>query len=485
MFLVTGVVFLAIRLLNLPLNRIIEARYCKQYYLRHDPSVIDPNGEVPEKLCKISPVQEKLVWLESALFVALTACDIVAAIPLGSISDRLGRKPIICSNVVASIAVFTWLLVVGKTDGIPVEAMLLAPFATLLGGSDCVFQSVILAYLSDFAKDTQTRIKYFAYMSSMSYVFSLLGPVIASVTMSVNVWLPFYLGLGLLGCALPLTAILSSPPKAHYNNETPAIDSNGDLTEAAPLIQEANEEGAPEAKPPSGPNIVWRVLPEMKETLQFILGKRNLQQILIVVLLLGLAKSSMEILVVYLSKRYDRTFAEVGYLLSIKAAVNIVLLTVIIPLLLKLWLKKFPGLQITADFFGAQGSLILSCIGTFYLGLAGRLWMAITALVIYGLGTATSVFILSLVKSPVISTGDDNAAGRDLSIVVMVQTIGTLIGTPVFAALWVKGLNAGGTLLGLPYFAASAFNLGILVIVLNLHQRWRKNLEQGLAIQVV
>jgi len=73
-FLVTGIVSLAIRLLNLPVNRVIEARYCKQYYLSHDPAAIDPNGEVPEGLCKIRAVQEPLVWLENAIFIALTVC---------------------------------------------------------------------------------------------------------------------------------------------------------------------------------------------------------------------------------------------------------------------------------------------------------------------------------------------------------------------------------------------------------------------------
>lgn len=73
-FLVAAIVSLAIRLLNLPINRIIESRYCNDYYRRHDPSVIDHNGQVPEHMCKISSVQTKLVWLESALFISLTVC---------------------------------------------------------------------------------------------------------------------------------------------------------------------------------------------------------------------------------------------------------------------------------------------------------------------------------------------------------------------------------------------------------------------------
>lgn len=62
---------LAIRLINLPLNRIIEMRYCFDYYLKHDPSVIDPDGHIPELICKVSEVQKKVAWLESAMSISL------------------------------------------------------------------------------------------------------------------------------------------------------------------------------------------------------------------------------------------------------------------------------------------------------------------------------------------------------------------------------------------------------------------------------
>lgn len=74
---------------------------------------------------------------------------------------------------------------------------------------------------------------------------------------------------------------------------------------------------------------------------------------------------------------------------------------------------------------------------------------------IYALGTATAVFILSLVKSPVVSAQEDHASGRDFSIVVMTRMIGTLIGTPLITAIWVQGVAAGGAQLGLPFFVAS------------------------------
>jgi len=74
LFLLLGIINLAIRLLNLPLNRIIEWRYCKEFYQQHDPSVIGPDGSIPEELCKINEVQKKLAWLQGVIETSITIC---------------------------------------------------------------------------------------------------------------------------------------------------------------------------------------------------------------------------------------------------------------------------------------------------------------------------------------------------------------------------------------------------------------------------
>lgn len=231
-------------------------------------------------------------------------------------------------------------------------------------------------------------------MTSISSVMSLLGPVLASATMSVNLWLPFYLGLGLLGCALPLIALLRSSPSHHDNDQHSVVDCNSHVTEETRLLEGDSQDHSPGVEQSTQSNTTSRILSEVKETLRSFLRKTSLHEILVVVLLVGLAKSSMDILILYLSKRYNKTFAQVcqssllsvassliraqvGYLLSIKAAVNIFLFTALVPLFLRLWLRTFRRSQIDGDFFGAQASLLLACVGTFCLALADRLWMAI------------------------------------------------------------------------------------------------------------
>ncbi|KAF2175188.1 major facilitator superfamily transporter [Zopfia rhizophila CBS 207.26] len=468
-FLLLSIISLAMRLLNLPLNRVIELRYCKEYYQQHEPSVVGPDGNVPEELCKIDGVQKKLAWLEGVIETSLVVCDLVVTIPFGSISDRLGRKIILVLNTLAITVLFAWLLLVGKLDAVfPVEAMIAAPFLSLFGGGDCVLTSTVFAYLTDFAGDIPTRTSYFAYVSSLSYIFSLFGPILASTTMSLNLWLPFYLGIGLLIGAFPIIAFLPQPALHGTSANEPTVDA----TEETPLVNESMSQDESADTPRVDSSITKGILLELKGILCLVTGRPNFQLLLVTVLVLGIANSNTSVLVLYISKRYGRTFAEVGYLLSIKAAVNVLLLTVVIPILLKAWLPRNSELQVTANFFGAKASLLVSFIGALCLGLAAKLWLAIIAIVIFALGTATTVFILSLVKSPVISAKEDQASGRDFSIVIMVKMIGTLIGTPLMTAIWVQGVAAGGTQLGLPFFVSSILYLVVLATVWNLHVRW-------------
>ncbi len=46
-----------------PTLRLVELAICREYYKIHDPSVIGPDGFIPERLCKVSAIQKELAWL--------------------------------------------------------------------------------------------------------------------------------------------------------------------------------------------------------------------------------------------------------------------------------------------------------------------------------------------------------------------------------------------------------------------------------------
>jgi len=58
---------LAASLYQLPLNRVVERRLCREYYREYDPAVIGPDGNVDEELCKVDAVQQGLAWIQGVM----------------------------------------------------------------------------------------------------------------------------------------------------------------------------------------------------------------------------------------------------------------------------------------------------------------------------------------------------------------------------------------------------------------------------------
>ena len=58
---------LSMSLYQLPLNRVVERRLCREYYAARDPTVPGPGGEISEELCKVDAVQKELAWIQGAM----------------------------------------------------------------------------------------------------------------------------------------------------------------------------------------------------------------------------------------------------------------------------------------------------------------------------------------------------------------------------------------------------------------------------------
>ena len=56
-------------LMATPVLRLFEASVCRDYYLEHSPSSVDAGGYVPEELCKLIPIQEEVLFLNTSIAV--------------------------------------------------------------------------------------------------------------------------------------------------------------------------------------------------------------------------------------------------------------------------------------------------------------------------------------------------------------------------------------------------------------------------------
>jgi hypothetical protein len=79
---------LAASLYQLPLNRVIERRLCREYYAEHDPSLVGHDGDVSEDLCKVDDVQKGLAWVQGAMDTAWIVGGEPLSLPMASTKLR-------------------------------------------------------------------------------------------------------------------------------------------------------------------------------------------------------------------------------------------------------------------------------------------------------------------------------------------------------------------------------------------------------------
>lgn len=178
---------------------------------------------------------------------------------------------------------------------------------------------------------------------------------------------------------------------------------------------------------------------------------------------------------------------QAGYILSLKALINLLLLTIIIPSLIKYFSLRYSN-RTLLNIHGAQLSLVLSVFGALFIATSVTVSFLVVALPIYALGSALPIFTYSLLKSSEVSSTTPNPMssssgstshssrrveepeddGHDtslFSLVMLLKTLGSLLGYPVMTWLWMSGMKSGGAALGLPYFAsAGCYVLAMFVL---------------------
>lgn len=83
-------VSVSLRIMNLPLNRILEQKFCHGYYRQHDPTKIGEGTDIPESQCKLDPIQSDLGRTQGAFETIMLACGTLRAARSPARSD--GRR---------------------------------------------------------------------------------------------------------------------------------------------------------------------------------------------------------------------------------------------------------------------------------------------------------------------------------------------------------------------------------------------------------
>jgi hypothetical protein len=196
--------------------------------------------------------------------------------------------------------------------------------------------------------------------------------------MSRGLWLPFWISIALLACAVPTINMLPEAHNISANTMASAGLDNHAAEEAGPLLEgrTGSLEHYSNAFEPQH-SFLHSFLRAVRKMVRLSIGRPNFQTLLCSFFLTALASSDTKLLVQYISKRYEWTFAEAGYMLSAKAVVNFTLLTVIVPYIIRASMTSNPvkGSEVRLNYLGAEISLTVSVVGVLCVALAFKFWM--------------------------------------------------------------------------------------------------------------
>ncbi|KAF5650960.1 major facilitator superfamily transporter [Fusarium sp. NRRL 52700] len=109
--------------------------------------------------------------------ISATISATLIAFPLGVLSDRIGRVPVLGASILSMILSESYVMFVcWKSDMIPLEAIWCIGVALLCGGGRSVAEAMIFAIITD----------------------TLVGPVLSGELVQSSVWMPLFLSLGLV-----------------------------------------------------------------------------------------------------------------------------------------------------------------------------------------------------------------------------------------------------------------------------------------------
>ncbi|TID24103.1 MFS transporter [Venturia nashicola] len=416
-------------------TRVIESIYCRQYYEKVDPGRIGGDGWVEERFCKGSKVQGQVASLKAWALSLDGAGMLFLSVPWGYFADTYGRRPVILLLTLGFWLKSAWVMVVlSFWQVFPLELVWLGSLSVVLGGGISVANAMIFTLVSDVVPESG-RVQVFFFIAAAGMSTQFVGPFTSAILMMTNPWIPMFLGLALqLG---PLFLYHHLPETLDYNN-IPSVPSST-LSSPGSSIR------------PDKRTRTERIIEALQESYIFLMSDKRIL-LIFPAFFVQLILFSRDVLMQYISVRYQVSLARATVLISIRSGLIFVLNLVLWPLLTWLLRTKWHVHPQKADLLLARSSVLVMSIGFLFIALAPTLPLAVVALIFNTFGWGLALFLRSLMVSLV----EGHHIARLNSFLGTFETTGLMFGGPLLALVFKTGVEMGGLWVGLPYFACAA-----------------------------
>lgn len=158
--------------------------------------------------------------------------------------------------------------------------------------SRCVKGCWKLLFIRSTDKITTPRSRVFFLAQTVLIVAELIGPLISSRLMEVNLWIPILIGLA---CTVATMLLAGSIPET-LESKAKNLDENGS-----------------EGEPKGFADSLKAMRRHISTTFRYIVGNRSLVLLVITFLVVDFSRQSLSVLLQYISTRYSLTIAKVSF----------------------------------------------------------------------------------------------------------------------------------------------------------------------------
>jgi len=286
----------------------------------------------------------------------------------------------------------------------------------------------------------EKRTSIFVYVSASVLVAELIAPIMAAKLMVYGNWIPLLLALAIQQVAIFIVFLF--PETLHLRDLPEPRDE--DEVERIELAARGTELG----------HGLKAQLANIKDAYVFVRQDFTLALVVFTFLANRLGRQATSLLLRYASMRYSWSIADASYLLSFRAATNLVALLIFIPGANIVLLKYLRLPAHHADLWLARGSIILTAGAMVIMGIAAHPALLILGLLIFNLGTgfnaamrSTSIHVIGGQASPDI--------GRLMSVIAIMESIGSMVAGPVLNKSFEWAIDLGEPWIGLPFLASA------------------------------
>ncbi|KAJ0103929.1 tp synthase f0 [Diaporthe amygdali] len=431
-------------------NALLEKGLCAEAYPEIS-QFLTAGDENP--LCKDPAVQGKLALYRGWSYTFECLPTIVLALPLGSLSDRWGRKPIAILALVGVALSMLWYEVMFYFP-LPMWTFILSFVFQFIGGGAPVGLSMLYTMLADVLHVEEMTTVLFRFFS-VFLVAELVGNPLGGFLLSRGPWVSLITGNVFI--VLVLMSLYILPETLVVRRWHDAKAGKTPSPRLAPLDGSDDER----LKKSSISAALDDARDQLVEVWEFLIGNKRIVVLMLPLIFMTLGKYIQEMLLQYATKRYGWSWSKATYFLTLKSASFIIMLTVILPAVSSFCLKRLGMSPLSKDLWLSRWSGVMLVVADLAVAFSFTPALFGAGLVLLSGGCGLTPLLRSLLNAQV----EPHHVGILNTLLGFLDTLGVMIAAPIFSESLNKGIELGGAWIGLPFVAGaviSCFAAGIL-----------------------